>query len=59
MAMNGGQQFDPPMSPDYCGNVVLIAKTLAKADDLLAQEPGRIAKAASLVRKVVHIVNDA
>ena len=58
MAVNGRQRFHEPISSDYCGNVVLIAKTLAKADDLLAQEPGRLAKAASLVRKAVNVVDD-
>ena len=47
------------MSPDHCGNVVLIAKTCSKADDLLSQQPGRLAKAALLVRKSVKAVEDA
>ena len=59
MAVNGRHRFHPPISSDYCGNVILIAKTLAKVDDLLAQEPGRLAKAASLVRKAVNVVDDA
>ena len=59
MAVNGRQRFHPPISSDYCGNVILIAKTLAKVDDLLAKEPGRLAKAASLVRKAVNVVDDA
>lgn len=59
MAVNGRNQLRPPMSPDYCGNVVLIAKILAKADDLLAQQPERLAKAASLIRKAVNVVDDA
>lgn len=58
MAVDGRSQLRPPMSPDYCGNVVLIAKTLAKADNLLSQEPGRLAKAASLIRKAVNVVDD-
>ena len=58
MAVNGRNQLRPPMSPDYCGNVVLIAKTLAKADDLLARQPGRLPKAASLIRKAVNVVGD-
>lgn len=59
MAVNGRNQLHPPMSPDYCGNVVLIAKHIAKADDLLIQEPGRLANAASLIRKAVNVVDDA
>ena len=59
MTVDGRQRFLPPISSDYCGNVVLIAKTLAHADDLLAQAPGRLAKAASLVRKAVNVVDDA
>lgn len=59
MAVNGRSQLHPPMSPDYCGNVVLIAKTLSKADDLLSPQPGRLAKAASLIRKAVNVVDDA
>ena len=59
MAVNGRQQFHPPISPDYCGNVVLIAKTLTKVDHLLAQEPGRLVKAASLVRKAFNVVDGA
>ena len=59
MAVNGRNKLQPPMSPDYCGNVVLIAKTLAKADDLLAQEPGRLGKAATLIRNAVNVVDDA
>ena len=59
MAVNGRNLLHPPMSPDYCGNAVFIAKTLAKADDLLAQQPERLAKAASLIRKAVNLVDDA
>ena len=59
MAVNGRSQLQPPMSQDYCGNVVLIAKTLSKADDLLSPQPGRLAKAASLIRKAVNVVDDA
>lgn len=58
MAVNGRSQLRPPMSPDYCGNVVLIAKTLSKAEDLLSPQPGRLAKAASLIRKAVNVVDD-
>ena len=58
MAVNGRSQLRPAVSPDYCGNVVLIAKTLSKADELLPQQPGRLAKAASLVRKAVNVVDD-
>ena len=59
MAVDGRQRFHPPISSDYCGNVVLVAKTLAKVDDLLAPEPGRLAKAASLIRKATNVVDDA
>ena len=59
MAVDGRQQLYPSVPSVYCGNVVLIAKTLAKADDLLAQEPRRLAKAASLVRKAVNVVDGA
>ena len=59
MAVNGRSHLRPPLSPDYCGNAVFIAKTLAKADDLLDQQPGRLAKAASLIRKAVNVVDDA
>ena len=59
MAMNGRSHIRPPMSPDYCGNMVLIAKTFSRADDLLSQQPGRLAKAALLVRKSVKVVEDA
>lgn len=58
MAVNGRSQLRPPVSPDYCGNVVLVAKTLAKADDLLSSQPERLAKAASLIRKAVKVVDD-
>ena len=58
MAVDGRKQLHPPMSPDYCGNVVLIAKSLANADDLLSHDPERLAKAASLVRKGVSLVGD-
>ena len=58
MAVNGRSTLRPPMSPDYCGNVVLIAKTLSRADDLLSDQPERLAKAASLIRKAVNVVDD-
>lgn len=58
MTVNGRSQLRPPMSPHYCGNVVLIAKTFSKADELTSQQPGRLAKAASLVRKAVNAVDD-
>lgn len=59
MAVNGRSQLRPPMSPDYCGNVVLIAKTLSKINDLLSEQPRCLAKAASLIRKAVNVVDDA
>ena len=58
MAVNGRSKLRPPISPDYCGNVVLIAKTLSKADDLLSHHPERLVKAASLIRKAVDVVDD-
>ncbi|KAK4696359.1 hypothetical protein P7C71_g1545, partial [Lecanoromycetidae sp. Uapishka_2] len=58
MAMNGRSQLRPAMSTDYCGNAVLIAKTFTRADDLISVEPGRLARAALLVRKSVKVVND-
>ena len=58
MAVNGRSKLRPPISPDYCGNVVLIAKTLSKADDLLSHQPERLAKAASLIRQAVDVVDD-
>ena len=58
MAVNGRSTLRPPMPPDYCGNVVLIAKTLSKADDLLSHQPECLAKAASLIRKAVNVVDD-
>ena len=59
MAVNGRSQLHPPMSPDYCGNVVLIAKTVSKIDDLLSEQPRRLAKAATLIRKAIDVVDDA
>lgn len=59
MAVNGRNQLHPPISPDYCGNVVLIAKTLSNADDLLSPQPGRLAKAATMIRKAVNVVDNA
>ena len=59
MALDGRQRLRPPMSPDCCGNVVLITKTLAKANDLLVLQSGRLAKAASLIRKAFQAVDDA
>ena len=59
MAVNGRSQLRPPMSPDYCGNVVLIAKTLSRADDLLSRQPEHLGKVASLIRKAVTVVDDA
>ncbi len=59
MAVNGRTKLRPQISPDYCGSVVLIAKTLVKAEDLLTQQPGRLAKVAGLIRKAVNVVDDA
>lgn len=59
MAMNGRRHLRPPISPDYCGNVVMIAKTFSTANRLLPQEPERLAKAALLVRESVEVVDDA
>lgn len=59
MALNGRSRLHPRISPDYCGNVVLVAKTLSKADDLLSSQLGCLAKAASLIRKAVNVVDDA
>ena len=59
MAVNGRSHIRPPMSPDYCGNVVLIAKTSSRVNDLLSQQSGRLAKAALLVRKSIKAVEDA
>lgn len=59
MAMNGRSHICPAMSADYCGNVVLIAKTFSHADDLISSQPGRLARAALLVRKSVKVVDNA
>ncbi|MDI1487260.1 MAG: hypothetical protein OHK93_006529 [Ramalina farinacea] len=59
MAVNGRSHMRPPMSPDYCGNVVLIAKTSSRVNDLLGQQSGRLTKAALLVRQSVKAVEDA
>ena len=59
MAMNGRGHLKPPMSPDFSGNVVLIAKTFTSAETLLPSNPERLAKAALLVRKSINVVDDA
>ena len=59
MAMNGRVHLKPPMSPDFSGNVVLIAKTFTSAETLLPSDPERLAKAALLVRKSINVVDDA
>ncbi len=59
MAMNGRGHLKPPMSPDFSGNVVLIAKTFTSAENLLSSNPERLAKAALLVRKSINVVDDA
>ena len=59
MAMNGRSHLRPPMSSDYCGNVVLIAKTFISAGTLLPSDSERLAKAALLVRKSLSAVDDA
>ncbi|MCJ1457965.1 hypothetical protein MMC28_008334 [Mycoblastus sanguinarius] len=58
MAMNGRSHLLPPMSPDYCGNVVLIAKTFTSAGNLLSPYPKNLAKAALLIRKSINVVDD-
>ena len=59
MAMNGRGHLKPPMSPDFSGNVVLIAKTFTSAETLLPSNPERLAAAALLVRKSINVVDDA
>lgn len=59
MAVNGRSHVRPPMSPDYCGNVVLIAKASSRVSDLLGQQSGRLTKAALLVRQSVKAVEHA
>ena len=59
MAMDGRSHLRPAISSDYCGNVVLIAKTFSDAGSLLPSDPERLAKAALLVRKPVNVVDDA
>ena len=59
MAMNGRGHLKPPMSPDFSGNVVLIAKTFTSAETLLPSNPERLAQAALLVRKSISFVDDA
>lgn len=59
MAMNGRGHLKPPMSPEFSGNVVLIAKTFTSAETLLPSNPERLAAAALLVRKSINVVDDA
>ena len=59
MAMNGRGLLKPPMSPDFSGNVVLIAKTFTSVETLLPSNPERLAKAALLVRKSISVVDNA
>ena len=59
MAMNGRAHLKPPMSPDFSGNVVLIAKTFTSAKTLLPSNPERLSDAALLVRKSINVVDDA
>ncbi|KAK0511890.1 hypothetical protein JMJ35_005740 [Cladonia borealis] len=59
MAMNGRGHLKPPMSPDFSGNMVLIAKTFTSAGTLLPSNPERLADAALLVRKSINVVDDA
>lgn len=59
MAMNGRGLLKPPMSPDFSGNVVLIAKTFTSAETLLPSNPERLAEAALLVRKSISVVDNA
>ena len=59
MTVNGRSHIRPPMSPDYCGNVVLIAKTSSRVNDLLGQQSGRLTRAALLVRQSVKAVEHA
>ena len=59
MALNGRGHLKPPMSPDFSGNVVLIAKTFTSAETLLPSNPERLADAAALVRKSISVVDDA
>lgn len=58
MAMNGRSHLRPPMPPDYCGNVVLIAKTASRANDLLSIQRTCLTKASLLVRKSLNVVDD-
>ena len=59
MAMNGRSHLRPPMSSNYCGNVVLIAKTFISAGTLLPSDSKHITRAALLVRKSLSAVDDA
>ncbi|KAK3168286.1 hypothetical protein OEA41_004733 [Lepraria neglecta] len=59
MAIKGRSHLRPPMSSDYCGNVVLIAKTFTSAGTLLPPDSECLAKAALLVRKSLSAVDDA
>ena len=59
MAMNGRAHLKPPMSPDFSGNVVLIAKTFTSAGTLLPSNPERLAEAALHVRRSINVVDDA
>ena len=59
MAVNGRDRLRPPISPDYTGNVVLIAKTVTSAGNLLPSNPDSLVKAALLVRRSINDVDDA
>ena len=57
MTMNARSHLSPPMSQDYCGNLVLIAKTFTNAQNLVCEYPESLANAASLIRKSIHVID--
>lgn len=61
MAVDGRNRLNPPVSPAYTGNVILVSKAVDMYESFAAtaEQPEALARAAQLIRASVQAIDDS